>query len=192
LKTAVCRPDSSAGDGVDMGMEVQAVSVALDRQDDARQGGRIGGDLLEHLLEGLPGGFAEQAEFFRVEFENGAQKLGDRENELGVADLFEDVSVEPLGEKQDALLLARGAKQAAFAGIGEDGLIAASIAAETREASVQVATFQILAHYFADDGAPAAVLLLISIVVDALKLPVIVFHQSIQRNKKPDVALGSK
>lgn len=49
-------------------------------------------------------------------FEDRAQKLGDGENELGVTDLFEDVSVEPLGEKQDALLLARGAKQATFTG----------------------------------------------------------------------------
>jgi hypothetical protein len=57
-----------------------------------------------------------------VVFEDGAQKLGDGENELGVADLLENVSVEPLGEKQDALLLARGAKQAAFAGIGTSGL----------------------------------------------------------------------
>ena len=31
-------------------------------------------------------------------FEDGAQKLGDGENELSVADLFEDVSIEPLGE----------------------------------------------------------------------------------------------
>jgi len=61
-----------------------------------------------------------------VVFEDGAQKLGDGENELSVADLFEDVSIEPLGEKHDALLLARGAKQAAFTGIGQDGLIAAA------------------------------------------------------------------
>ena len=32
-------------------MEIQAVSVALNGEDDARQGGRIGGNLLEHLLE---------------------------------------------------------------------------------------------------------------------------------------------
>jgi hypothetical protein len=53
---------------------------------------------------------SEQAEFLRMVFENGAQKLGDGENKLSVADLFENVSVEPLGEKQDALLLARRAK----------------------------------------------------------------------------------
>mgnify|MGYP001133793342 CR=1 FL=1 len=39
-------------------------------------------------------------------FEDRAQKLGEDEDELGVADLFEDVRVKPLGEKQDALLLA--------------------------------------------------------------------------------------
>ena len=108
-------------------------------------------------------------------FEDGAQKLGDGENELSAADLFEDVSIEPLGEKQDALLLARGTKEAAFAGISEDGLIAAAVAAKARKTSMQISTFQILAHHLADDGAPAAVFLLIPIVVDALELLVIVF-----------------
>jgi|WetSurMetagenome_2_1015567.scaffolds.fasta_scaffold108678_4 hypothetical protein len=103
FKTAVGGPDSSAGDGVDIGMKVKAVSVALNGDDDARQGGRVGGDFLKHLLEGLPGGFAEQAEFLGVILEDGAKKLWDGENELGVADLFEDVSVQPLGEKQDPL-----------------------------------------------------------------------------------------
>jgi hypothetical protein len=66
---------------------------------------------------------------------NGAQKLGDGEDELGVTELLEDVRVEPLGKKQDALLLARRTKQAAFAGISKDGLIAAAVAAETRSNS---------------------------------------------------------
>jgi len=175
FKAAVGGPDSPAGDGVDMRVKVQVVSVALNGDDDARQGGRVGGDFLKHLLEGLPGGFAEQAEFPGVVSEDGAQKLWDGEDELGVAGLFEDVSVEPLGEKQDALLLARGTKEAAFAGISEDGLIAAAVAAKARKTSMQISTFQILAHQLADDGAPAAVFLLIPIVVDALELLVIVF-----------------
>jgi hypothetical protein len=49
--------------GVDMGMKIHAISVALNGKDDARQGGQIGGDLLEHFLERLPGGFTEQAEY---------------------------------------------------------------------------------------------------------------------------------
>ena len=32
-------------------MEIQAVSVTLDRDDDARQGGWVGGDFLEYLLD---------------------------------------------------------------------------------------------------------------------------------------------
>jgi len=175
FKAAVGGPDSPAGDGVDMGMKVKVISVALNGDDDARQGGRVGGDFLKHLLEGLPGGFAEQAEFLGVVSEDGAQKLWHGEDELGVADLFEDVSVEPLGEKQDALLLARGAKEAAFAGVGEDGLIAAAVAAKTRKTSMQISTFQILAHHLADDGTPTAILLLIPIVVNALELFEIVF-----------------
>jgi hypothetical protein len=46
-----------------MGMEIQAISVVLNGDDDARQCGRVCGDFLKHLLEGLPGGFAERAEF---------------------------------------------------------------------------------------------------------------------------------
>ena len=62
--------------------------------------------LLEHLPERLPGRFAEQAKFPAVVFENGAQELGDGEDVLDMADLLQDVRVEPLREKQDALLLA--------------------------------------------------------------------------------------
>jgi hypothetical protein len=175
FKAAVGGPDSPTGDCVDMGMEIEIISVTLDGDYDAGKGGWIGSNFLEHFLESLPGRFAEQAELFGVVFENGAQEFWDCEHELGVADLFEDVSVQPLGEKQDALLLARGAKQATFAGIGEDGLIAASAAAKTRETSVEVSTFQKLAHHLADDGAPAAVLLLIAAVVNALELFEIVF-----------------
>lgn len=136
---------------------------------------------MEHLLESLPGGLAEEAQILGVVFEDGAQEFGDGEDELGVADLFEDVRVEPLREKQEALLLARRTKQAAFAGVGEDSLIAAAMAAETGESSVQVCTLQILTHHLADDGTPAAVLVLIAVVVDALELLIIVFHQGLQR-----------
>ena len=87
-------------------MKIQAVSVALDGDNDTREGGRIGGNLQEHLLDRLPGGFAEQAEVPGMVLEDGAQELGNGEDELGVTDLFEDVRVKPLGEKQDALLLA--------------------------------------------------------------------------------------
>ena len=94
----------------------------------------MSGNFLGHFLDSLPGRFAEQAKFLGVVFENEAQKLGDREDELGVTDLFEDVGIEPLGEKQDALLLARGTEESAFAGICEDRLVAAVRAAKTGEA----------------------------------------------------------
>ena len=55
-------------------MKVKVISVALNGDDDARQGGRVGGDFLKHLLEGLPGGFAEQAEFLGVVY----RKMGRR------------------------------------------------------------------------------------------------------------------
>jgi hypothetical protein len=137
-----------------MGMEIEAVAVALNGDDDAREGCRIRGDLLEHLPEGLPDRLAEQAEVAAVELENGAQELGNGEDELGVADLLEDVAVEPLGEKQDAFLLACGTEESAFTGIRKDRLVAAAAATKTREASVKVSTFQMLVHHLADDGAP--------------------------------------
>jgi hypothetical protein len=36
-------------------MEIQAVSVALNGEADAGQGGWVSGDILKHLLERLPG-----------------------------------------------------------------------------------------------------------------------------------------
>ena len=99
-----------------------------------------------------------------------AQELGDGEDVLGVTDRLQDVRVEPFGEEQDALLVARGTKKPAFTGICEDRLVAAAPAAKTRETSMKVSTFQILAHHLADDGAPGAVLLLVTVVIDALEL----------------------
>ena len=58
-------------------------------------------------------------------------------------------------------------------------IIAAVVAAETRKSSMKVTAFEILAHHLADDGTPAAVLLLIPMVIDALELLAIVFHQRI-------------
>ena len=106
FKAAVGGPAAAGGDRMDVRMEIQAVSVALHRNYDTGKGGRIGGDFPGHLLDGLPSGFAEQPEVFRVIFENGAQKLGDRKNILVMADFFQDVIVEPFGEQQDTLLLA--------------------------------------------------------------------------------------
>ena len=106
FKAAVGGPDAAACESMDVGVEIEAVAVTLDRDDHAGEGRGIGGHLLEHLLERLPGRLAQQAEIPGVVFENGAQQLGDGEDVLGVADLLQDVPVEPLGEKQDALLLA--------------------------------------------------------------------------------------
>jgi hypothetical protein len=47
---------------------------------------------------------------------------------------------------------------------------------------MKVSTFQILAHHFADDGAPGAILLQVAVVVDALELLVIVLDQRIERS----------
>jgi hypothetical protein len=63
----------------------------------------------------------------------------------------------------------------AFAGIGQDGLIAAAVAANASEASMQIAAFEKFAHHLADDGAPAAVLLLIPVIVGAFALLEMVF-----------------
>jgi len=43
------------------GGEIEAISVTPDGEDDTGEGGGIGGNFLEHLLEGLPGRLAEQA-----------------------------------------------------------------------------------------------------------------------------------
>jgi hypothetical protein len=46
---------------------------------------------------------------------------------------------------------------------------------------MQVSTFKIFAHHLADNPAPRAVLLVVALVVDALELLVIVFHQRKER-----------
>ena len=46
---------------------------------------------------------------------------------------------------------------------------------------MQLSTFKILAHDLADNPAPGAVLLMVALVVDALELLVIVFHQRKER-----------
>ena len=61
-KVTVGRPDAPAGESVEVRMEIEVVTVALNRDDDARKGGWIRGNLLEDLTEGLPGRLAEQAE----------------------------------------------------------------------------------------------------------------------------------
>jgi hypothetical protein len=58
--------------------------------------------------------------------------------------------------------------------------LATAVAANAGEASMQIAAFEKLAHHLADDGAPAAVLLLIPVIVDPLELLEIVFDQRIQ------------
>ncbi len=46
---------------------------------------------------------------------------------------------------------------------------------------MKVSAFKILAHHRADDRAPGAVLPLVALVLDALELLVIVFHQRKER-----------
>jgi len=58
-----------------MRLEMQAAAVTPDGEGDAERGGRIGDDFLEHLLEGLPGRSAEQAEVPGVELDDGTQEL---------------------------------------------------------------------------------------------------------------------
>ena len=55
-------------------------------------------------------------------------QLGDDEDILGVADLLQDVSVEPLGEKQNAFLFAGGTKEPAFSRMGKNRPAAAAAA----------------------------------------------------------------
>ncbi len=62
FKTAVGGPGSPGGDAVHMGMKIQVVPAALDREDNARKSGWLGGDFLQHLLWSLPGRYTEQAE----------------------------------------------------------------------------------------------------------------------------------
>jgi hypothetical protein len=50
FEVAVGGPDSPACDCMDVGMEVEAVSIALHRNNYPRQSGMVRGDFLKHLV----------------------------------------------------------------------------------------------------------------------------------------------
>ena len=181
FKAAVGGPHSTARNGVDVRVNIQPISVALDGNHDTGEGRRIAGNPLEHLPQGLPGGLAKDAEQAAVVFKDSAQKLGDGEDILGVADLLKDVSIEPLGKEQDTFLVACRTEAPAFTRVSENRLVVAAAASKTGEATMKVTAFKVFTQNLADDPAPGAILLLVALVVEALELLVIVLHQGIER-----------
>ena len=77
-----------------------------------------------------------------------------------------------LGGGLHVLLVAGGAEPAALAGEGQQVLMLAMVAADPREATLQVAAVQELVDYLGDDGAQEAVAGLVLLRIDVLELVV--------------------
>ena len=80
------------------------------------------------------GGFEEEMQEIAAFAEDTAEDFGDGEDELAVRDFVADGGGDPIGGLADAALVAGRAEVAAFAGEGEEALVAAIGAMEAEEA----------------------------------------------------------
>ena len=81
--------------------------------------------------------------------EEGAQALGDGEDELAVGDGVEELVLEPVGPDFEALGVATGAEDAGLAAEGDEEFSVTALATDTCEAVVEDAAVEELR-----DGAP--------------------------------------
>jgi hypothetical protein len=108
---------------------------------------------------------AQILEQVAVEAEIDAEHLGDTEREVAVRDGKEDRLGQQGAEELNLLLVTRRAEPAAFTGEGQQILVFAVIAPDTRKTSLQVATVQELVHHIRNDWAQEAVAGLVMLFV---------------------------
>jgi len=113
---------------------------------------------------------AQLAQEPAVETEIDAQPLGNREHELPMRHLGANVLGHPTRFLQRPLLVARRAETSAAAGIRHEKLLATLGATDAGEAVLEVPALEELAHHRPDDGPPEAIPLLVTLLVDRLKL----------------------
>ena len=88
--------------------------------------------------------------------EEWADELRNREDVLPVRHRPQHAPLDPLAVGENALLMAARAEVARLAGKGEQQVVAAPAAADTREAAVQVAAFEEALEHVVLDGAAHA------------------------------------
>ena len=134
-------------------MEVQIITKGMNRHDKAGMAlgkAECGAHVVNQALVRQTAQILEQV---AVEAEIDAEHLGDTEREVAVRDGKEDRLGQQGAEELNLLLVTRRAEPAAFTGEGQQILVFAVIAPDTRKTSLQVATVQELVHHIRN-GAP--------------------------------------
>ena len=138
VEAAVGCKESVGGKDVEVRVVDEVVAESVDSGDgaDAAVGETEAG--AEGVLESGGGGVEQVGEEVAALAEDAAQDLGDGKDELAVGDFVADGGGDPLASGTGAALVAGGAEVAAFAGEGEEALVAAIGALEAGEASGEV------------------------------------------------------
>jgi hypothetical protein len=86
----------------------------------------------------------------------------------------------PLGKAHHAFLMAARAKVTSLAGKSQEEFMRTVPTADAGKPVMEIATFQILFHYFLDDRPPEAKFFLVLFVIEADELFQVVFDHGIQ------------
>jgi len=119
LKLFLPIPNAVADQRVQVGMEIEWVSVGLDGDDGPASSGpveRLGPGI---VLECLPGATRQLSQEPPIPPEGGTQDPGNGPHQLTVIDRFQDLFAHPFHEGRHALGLAGGTEVAGLAGKGE-------------------------------------------------------------------------
>jgi len=140
VEAAVWGEKTVGGEDVEVGVEDQIVAEGVDGGDGSEFAfGEVEAGA-EGVAEGFGGGVEEVGEEMTSFAEDAAEDAGDGEDELAVGDFVADSGGDPVAGGADAPLVAGRAEVAAFAGEGEEALVAAIGALEAGEAGGEVAT----------------------------------------------------
>jgi hypothetical protein len=115
---------------------------------------------------------AEPLKQVPVALETGAQHSGDGQDIMAVGHRSHHLVHDEPGGSLDIFLVAGRAEPPAFAGEGQQVLMLAMVAADSREAAFEIATVQKLVNDLGNDRAQAAVAGLVSCRVKLLELVV--------------------
>ena len=93
--------------------------------------------------EHLPGAAAQLGQQPAIKHKIDPQPLGDRKHPLAVGHLFEHLAHETFAKGHHPLLVARGAKVAPLARIGQQVFVATILALHSGKAEMQIAALQV-------------------------------------------------
>jgi hypothetical protein len=153
MKLSLPIPNAVAGQRVQMGMEVELVSVTLDGEDGSSSGCGVERLGLGVVLERPPSAARQLSQQPSIPPEGGPQDPGNGPHQLTVVDRFQDLCGHPLHEGRHALGLTGGTKVAGLAGKGEQILFVAVAAADASKAVAEDAALEKAFHRSLSGGA---------------------------------------